>query len=82
MGQKTIRWVSSAPVTATGPRAGTSNQNFAGMLARPGFELPEGLKSAAVSRILIERPPKNARITITWRVGRGDRQEGRGHRGT
>jgi small subunit ribosomal protein S3 len=39
------------------------------------------LKSAAVSRILIERPAKNARITIfSARPGVGDRQEGRGHR--
>ena len=30
--------------------------------------------------MLIERPAKNARITISRHVGRGDRQEGRGHR--
>ena len=35
------------------------------------------LKNAAVSRILIERPAKNARITIySARPGCGDRQEG------
>ncbi|MBP6902039.1 MAG: 30S ribosomal protein S3 [Burkholderiaceae bacterium] len=44
-----------------------SNRNFAGMLAED-LEVREflkkKLKNAAVSRILIERPAKNARITI------------------
>ena len=44
-----------------------SNQNFAGMLAddlKVRDYLKTRLKNAAVSRILIERPAKNARITI------------------
>ena len=48
-----------------------SNKNFATMLAedlRVREYLKARLKSAAVSRILIERPAKNARITITRRV--------------
>jgi small subunit ribosomal protein S3 len=44
-----------------------SNRNFAGMLAEDlqvREFLKKRLKNAAVSRILIERPAKNARITI------------------
>ena len=44
-----------------------NNRNFAGMLAedhKVRESLRAKLKSAAVSRILIERPAKNARITI------------------
>ena len=44
-----------------------SNRDFAGMLAediKVREYLKEKLKSASVSRILIERPAKNARITI------------------
>jgi small subunit ribosomal protein S3 len=44
-----------------------SNRNFAGMLAEDLLVrefLKKRLKNAAVSRILIERPAKNARITI------------------
>ena len=44
-----------------------SNRDFAGMLAedvKVREFLKEKLKNAAVSRILIERPAKNARITI------------------
>ena len=44
-----------------------SNRNFAGMLAEDldvREYLKKKLKNAAVSRILIERPAKNARITI------------------
>jgi len=44
-----------------------SNKDFAGMLAediKVREYLKIKLKSAAVSRILIERPAKNARITI------------------
>ncbi len=44
-----------------------NNRNFAGMLAEDldvREYLKAKLKSAAVSRILIERPAKNARITI------------------
>src|SRR5664279_4167631 len=42
-------------------RWSASNKNFATMLRE---DLKARLKSAAVSRILIERPAKNARITI------------------
>ena len=44
-----------------------NHKNFAGMLAedlKVREYLKTKLKSAAVSRILIERPAKNARITI------------------
>jgi small subunit ribosomal protein S3 len=44
-----------------------SNRDFAGMLAediKVREYLKEKLKSASVSRILIERPAKNARVTI------------------
>ena len=44
-----------------------NHKNFAGMLAedlKVHEYLKAKLKSAAVSRILIERPAKNARITI------------------
>ena len=45
----------------------TNNRDFAGMLAedvKVRRYLKEKLKNAAVSRILIERPAKSARITI------------------
>ena len=48
-----------------------NNRNFAGMLAEDlqvRDYLKTKLKNAAVSRILIERPAKNARITISRRV--------------
>ena len=44
-----------------------SNRDFAGMLAediKVREYLKEKLKNASVSRVLIERPAKNARITI------------------
>ena len=58
--------------------------NFADMLAED-IKVREFLKKKLSTRrsaaILIERPAKNARITIYTRAsGRGDRQEGRGHR--
>ena len=41
----------------------------------------EGLKQAAISKIVIERPHKKCRVNIhSARPGRRDRQEGRGHR--
>ena len=52
---------------AWGSRWFASNRNFAGMLAEDlqvREYLKTKLKNAAVSRILIERPAKNARITI------------------
>jgi hypothetical protein len=48
-----------------------SNRDFAGMLAediKVREYLKAKLKNAAVSRILIERPAKNARITISRHV--------------
>jgi small subunit ribosomal protein S3 len=56
-----------AVTRAWGSRWFANNRNFAGMLAEDiqvrDF-LKSKLKNAAVSRILIERPAKNARITI------------------
>jgi small subunit ribosomal protein S3 len=52
---------------AWGSRWFATNRNFAGMLAEDlqvREYLKTKLKNAAVSRILIERPAKNARITI------------------
>jgi len=52
---------------AWGSRWFATNRNFAGMLAEDlqvRDYLKTKLKNAAVSRILIERPAKNARITI------------------
>jgi len=52
---------------AWGSRWFATNRNFAGMLAedlKVREYLKGKLKNAAVSRILIERPAKNARITI------------------
>src|SRR6187399_803046 len=52
---------------AWGSRWFATNRNFAGMLAEDlqvREYLKGKLKNAAVSRILIERPAKNARITI------------------
>jgi len=52
---------------AWGSRWFANNRNFAGMLAEDlqvRDYLKTKLKNAAVSRILIERPAKNARITI------------------
>ena len=62
MGQKIHPTGFRLPVTRNwSSRWYASNQNFATMLAE---DLKVRLKSAAVSRILIERPAKNARITI------------------
>ena len=68
MGQKIHPVGFRLPVTRNwSSRWYASNRNFAGMLAED-LEVREflkkRLKSAAVSRILIERPAKNARITI------------------
>jgi small subunit ribosomal protein S3 len=68
MGQKIHPIGFRLPVTRNwSSRWYASNQNFAGMLAedlKVREYLKARLKSAAVSRILIERPAKNARITI------------------
>jgi len=68
MGQKIHPVGFRLPVTRNwASRWYASNQNFAGMLAedlKVREYLKTRLKSAAVSRILIERPAKNARITI------------------
>ena len=55
-----------------------NNRDFAGMLAediKVREYLKAKLKNAAVSRVLIERPAKNARITIF-----SARAKGRGNR--
>jgi len=68
MGQKIHPIGFRLPVTRNwSSRWYASNQNFATMLAedlKVREYLKKRLKSAAVSRILIERPAKNARITI------------------
>lgn len=68
MGQKIHPVGFRLPVTRNwASRWYASNQNFAGMLAedlKVRDFLKTRLKNAAVSRILIERPAKNARITI------------------
>ena len=68
MGQKIHPTGFRLPVTRNwASRWYASNQNFADMLAedlKVREFLKERLKNAAVSRILIERPAKNARITI------------------
>jgi small subunit ribosomal protein S3 len=68
MGQKIHPTGFRLPVTRNwASRWYASNKNFATMLAedlRVREYLKTKLKSAAVSRILIERPAKNARITI------------------
>jgi small subunit ribosomal protein S3 len=68
MGQKIHPTGFRLPVTrAWASRWFASNRNFAGMLAEDlqvRDYLKTKLKNAAVSRILIERPAKNARITI------------------
>jgi small subunit ribosomal protein S3 len=68
MGQKIHPVGFRLPVTRNwASRWYASNQNFATMLAedlKVREYLKARLKSAAVSRILIERPAKNARITI------------------
>lgn len=68
MGQKIHPTGFRLPVTRNwASRWYASNKNFATMLAedlRVREYLKVKLKSAAVSRILIERPAKNARITI------------------
>ena len=68
MGQKIHPVGFRLPVTRNWPRAGTPRtRTSAGMLAedlKVREFLKARLKSAAVSRILIERPAKNARITI------------------
>src|SRR5437868_6822746 len=68
MGQKIHPVGFRLPVTRNwASRWYASNQNFATMLAedlKVREFLKQRLKSAAVSRILIERPAKNARITI------------------
>ncbi len=68
MGQKIHPTGFRLPVTrAWGSRWFANNRNFSKMLAEDldvREYLKTKLKSAAVSRILIERPAKNARITI------------------
>jgi small subunit ribosomal protein S3 len=68
MGQKIHPTGFRLPVTRNwSSRWYASNKNFAGMLAedlKVRDFLKTRLKNAAVSRILIERPAKNARITI------------------
>src|SRR5512138_111798 len=68
MGQKIHPVGFRLPVTRNwASRWYASNQSFAGMLAedlKVRDYLKTRLKNAAVSRILIERPAKNARITI------------------
>ena len=68
MGQKIHPTGFRLPVTRNwASRWYASNKNFAAMLAedlKVREYLKTKLKSAAVSRILIERPAKNARITI------------------
>ncbi len=68
MGQKIHPTGFRLPVTrAWASRWYASNTNFAGMLAEDlqvRDYLRQRLKNAAVSRVLIERPAKNARITI------------------
>src|SRR5437763_546505 len=68
MGQKIHPVGFRLPVTRNwASRWFATNRNFAGMLAEDlqvRDYLKARLKSAAVSRILIERPAKNARITI------------------
>ncbi|UUX96375.1 30S ribosomal protein S3 [Aquabacterium sp. J223] len=68
MGQKIHPTGFRLPVTrAWTSRWYANNRNFAGMLAEDlqvREYLKTKLKNAAVSRILIERPAKNARITI------------------
>lgn len=68
MGQKIHPTGFRLPVTrAWASRWFANNRNFAGMLAEDlqvREYLKTRLKNAAVSRILIERPAKNARITI------------------
>ncbi len=68
MGQKIHPTGFRLPVTRNwSSRWYASSRNFAGMLAEDlqvRDYLRSRLKSAAVSRILIERPAKNARITI------------------
>jgi small subunit ribosomal protein S3 len=68
MGQKIHPTGFRLPVTrAWASRWFANNRNFAGMLAEDlqvRDYLKTKLKNAAVSRILIERPAKNARITI------------------
>ncbi len=68
MGQKIHPTGFRLPVTRNwASRWYASNQNFATMLAedlKVRDYLKTRLKSAAVSRVLIERPAKNARITI------------------
>jgi small subunit ribosomal protein S3 len=60
-----------------------NNNNFAAMLQEDiGVReyLKKKLKNASVGRVVIERPAKNARITIFFASGCRDRQEGRRHR--
>ncbi len=68
MGQKIHPTGFRLPVTRNwSSRWYASNKNFAGMLAEDlavRDYLRTKLKNAAVSRVLIERPAKNARITI------------------
>src|SRR3978361_1254603 len=68
MGQKIHPRGSRLRVSRTGPsRWYANNRDFAGMLAediKVREYLKGKLKNAAVSRVLIERPAKSARITI------------------
>jgi hypothetical protein len=66
-----------------GSRWYAGNSNFATMLNEDldvRAYLKKKLKNASVGRIVIERPAKNARITIQLPAGSCNRQERRGHR--
>ena len=62
----------------------SNSKNFPAMLhedIKVRDFLKKKLAHAAVSKVVIERPAKNAKITVLQRPSRrGDRQEGRGHR--
>jgi small subunit ribosomal protein S3 len=66
MGQKSTQQAFACPLAATGQPLVRNNVIFAGMLAEDikVRELPQSEAGAAVPRVLIERPAKNARITI------------------
>ena len=76
MGQKIHPTGFRLPVTRNwSSRWYASSKNFATMLAedlKVREYLKARLKNAAVSRILIERPAKNARITIAVHYGKQD----------
>ena len=71
-------------IARTGTPSGTPARSTSAEYLSADLKVREMLRKklaqAGISKILIERPANNARVTIHRPPGRGDRQARRGHR--